>query len=32
VITDLKMAESVYNAALNGGARIIQPTLMDFMR
>ncbi len=32
VITNLKMAESVYNAALNGGARIIQPTLMDFMR
>ena len=28
----LKMAEAVYQAALSAGARIIQPTLMDFLR
>jgi flagellar hook-associated protein 3 FlgL len=32
VITDLKIQESVHRAALGVGARIIQPTLMDFLR
>ena len=32
VILYLKMAEAVYQAALSAGARIIQPTLMDFLR
>ncbi|WP_088041560.1 flagellar hook-associated protein FlgL [Bacillus sp. EAC] len=32
VITDLKTQESVHNAALGVGARIIQPTLLDFLR
>jgi len=32
VIMNQKMAESVYQAALSTGARIIQPTLMDFLR
>lgn len=32
VITDLKTQESVHRAALSAGARIIQPTLMDFLR
>jgi flagellar hook-associated protein 3 FlgL len=32
VITDLKSQESVHRAALSVGARIIQPTLMDFLR
>ncbi len=32
VITDLKMQESVQRAALSAGARIIQPSLMDFLR
>ena len=32
VIMYLKMAEAVYQAALSSGARIIQPTLMDFLR
>lgn len=32
VITDLKMQESVQRAALSAGARIIQPTLLDFLR
>jgi len=32
VIMFLKMAETVYQAALSSGARIIQPTLMDFLR
>jgi len=32
VILYLKMAETVYQAALSAGARIIQPTLMDFLR
>lgn len=32
VITDLKNQESVHRAALSVGARIIQPTLMDFLR
>jgi len=32
VITNIKMAEAVYQAALSAGARIIQPTLMDFLR
>jgi len=31
-IIELKMEESVYRAALGVGARIIQPTLMDFLR
>ena len=32
VIIHQKMAEAVYQAALSTGARIIQPTLMDFLR
>jgi flagellar hook-associated protein 3 FlgL len=32
VITDLKSQESVHRAALGVGARIIQPTLLDFLR
>jgi len=32
VIMYLKMAETVYQASLSAGARIIQPTLMDFLR
>ncbi|MGZ0051791.1 flagellar hook-associated protein FlgL [Brevibacillus gelatini] len=32
VITDLKTQESVHSAALGAGARIIQPTLLDFLR
>ena len=32
VIMFLKMAETIYQAALSAGARVIQPTLMDFLR
>jgi len=32
VIMNLKMQENVYNSSLSAGARIIQPTLMDFLR
>ena len=32
IIMFQKMAEAVYQAALSSGARIIQPTLMDFLR
>lgn len=32
VIMDLMSQESVHRAALSSGARIIQPTLMDFLR
>jgi flagellar hook-associated protein 3 FlgL len=32
VITDLKTQESVHRAALGVGARIIQPTLLEFLR
>lgn len=32
VITKLKMQESIHSAALGAGARIIQPTLLDFLR
>ena len=32
VIMYLKMAETVYQAALSAGARVIQPSLMDFLR
>lgn len=32
VIMRLKMEENVYRAALGAGARIIQPTLLDFLR
>lgn len=32
VIMQFKMAEMVYQSALGSGARIIQPTLMDFLR
>jgi flagellar hook-associated protein 3 FlgL len=32
VIMKLKNEENVYNASLSGGARIIQPTLVDFLR
>lgn len=31
-ITNLKMEESVYQASLSIGARIIQPTLVDFLK
>jgi len=32
VIMNMRMAETVYQAALAAGARVIQPTLMDFLR
>lgn len=32
LITDLKMQENVYRASLSAGARIIQPSLLDFLR
>ncbi|ERM17108.1 flagellar hook-associated protein FlgL [Brevibacillus laterosporus] len=32
VITNLKMQENVHRAALGAGARIIQPSLLDFLR
>lgn len=32
VIMKLKMSENVYKSSLSGGARIIQSTLMDFLR
>lgn len=32
VIIDLKVSENAYRAALAAGARIIQPSLMDFLR
>jgi len=32
VIMNVKIAETVYQAALSAGARIIQPSLMDFLR
>lgn len=32
VIMQLKMQENVYRASLGSGARIIQPSLMDFLR
>lgn len=32
VIMNLKNQENIYRASLSGGARIIQPTLMDFIR
>jgi flagellar hook-associated protein 3 FlgL len=32
VIMDLTAQESIHRAALSVGARIIQPTLMDFLR
>jgi len=32
VIMNLKMQENVYKASLSGGARIIQPSLIDFLR
>lgn len=32
VMTNLKVQESVHSAALGAGARIIQPTLLDFLR
>lgn len=32
LITRLKMQESVYNSSLAAGAKIVQPTLMDFLR
>ena len=32
VIMYMKMAEAVYQAALSAGSRIIQPSLMDFLR
>jgi flagellar hook-associated protein 3 FlgL len=31
-IMNLKNEENVYRASLAGGARIIQPTLVDFLR
>jgi flagellar hook-associated protein 3 FlgL len=32
MITELKMEESIYRASLSVGARIIQPSLVDFLR
>ena len=32
VIMNLKMEENVYKASLSGGAKIIQPSLLDFLR
>ncbi len=32
IYTDFKMQEAVYQSALNTGARILQPTLLDFLR
>lgn len=32
VMTDMKTQESVHSAALGAGARIIQPSLLDFLR
>ncbi|MEK3911941.1 flagellar hook-associated protein FlgL [Paenibacillus sp. FSL H7-0331] len=32
VITNLKVAENIYQASLSTGAKIIQPSLMDFLR
>lgn len=32
VITKLMMQENIYQAALSAGARVIQPSLMDFLR
>jgi len=32
VIMDLKSYETLHRAALSAGARIIQPTLLDFLR
>lgn len=32
VITELKTREAVYRASLAAGARLLQPTLMDFLR
>jgi flagellar hook-associated protein 3 FlgL len=32
VIMELKSHETVHRAALSAGARIIQPTLLDFLR
>lgn len=32
VITNLKMQENVHRAALGSGSRVIQPTLLDFLR
>lgn len=32
VITNLKMEEAVYQASLSAGARIIRPSLIDFLR
>jgi flagellar hook-associated protein 3 FlgL len=32
IIMDLKMQENVYRASLATGARVIQPTLLDFLR
>lgn len=32
VIMNLKMEEYIYQASLSGGAKIIQPTLVDFIR
>ena len=31
-ITDLTMKETVYRSALAAGARVIQPSLVDFLR
>jgi flagellar hook-associated protein 3 FlgL len=32
VITNLKVAENIYQASLSAGAKIIQPSLVDFLR
>ncbi len=32
VVTDLKMSENVYRASLSSAARVIQPSLVDFLK
>jgi flagellar hook-associated protein 3 FlgL len=32
VVTDLKMSENVYRASLSSAGRIIQPSLVDFIK
>ncbi len=32
VVMNLKLQEYVYQASLSGGAKIIQPSLVDFLR
>ena len=32
VVTNLKMSENVYRASLSSAARVIQPSLVDFVK